>query len=444
MYSQKGLRILIVSDHYPPFIGGAHRQAQLLSRELFRRGHEVSVVTVWHPGLPEEENDGGVTVYRLKQLRTVLPWFARKQGQRHQPPFPDPVTIWGLRRILARFQPDVVHAYGWYTYSLAVALLGKDIPLLISARDYAYGCATRTLVYYGEQPCTGPAPLKCLGCAANLYGPLKGSTVALSVTLGRPLLRHKVRGVHSISTYVQQMVRRDFLGEQPSAAAAQTDDIAEIVIPSFRENDAEEDSRDDADLQGYIEQLPKEKYILFVGALRRVKGVNQLLTAYERLDSPPPLVLIGTYERDSPRSFPPGVIVLPNFPHRAVMAAWERSLFGVIPSLWPEPLGSVVYEGMSCGKALIGTKPGGHTDMIVDGETGLLIPLGDVDALTAAMRKLIAEPELRERFGRAGRERAKQFTAEVNVPRFEQFYHKLISDRCSQAEKKGYLPVAHQ
>src|SRR5690349_20220841 len=98
MNRHPGLRILIISDHYPPFIGGAHRQTQLLSRELFRRGHAVSVVTVWHPGLPEYEDDGGVAVYRLKQIRTWLPWFARKHGQRHQPPFPDPITVWGLRR----------------------------------------------------------------------------------------------------------------------------------------------------------------------------------------------------------------------------------------------------------------------------------------------------------------------------------------------------------
>jgi len=161
-----------------------------------------------------------------------------------------------------------------------------------------------------------------------------------------------------------------------------------------------------------------------------VKGINQLLEAYARLASPPPLVLIGTFEFDSPREFPPGVIVLENLPHHAVMAAWERCLFGVIPSLWPEPLGSVVYEGMSRGKAVIGTAPGGHTDMIVHGETGLLVPSGDVDALTQAMTELIDQAELRERLGNAARERARLFTASVAVPQFERFYQYVI-DRSS-------------
>ena len=414
------LRILLVSDHYPPFIGGAHRQTQLLAHELKQRGHEVNVATVWSGGLPEVEDDAGVRVFRLKQLRTWLPGVVNDRKQRHQPPFPDPITVAGLRRLIRRFKPDVVHAYGWFSYSSTLALLGTNTPLLISARDYGYSCATRTLVYRGEQVCDGPALQKCLGCAADLYGAPKGWLAALGVLIGRVLLKRKVRGVHSISAYVQAIMRRDFFGNQ------KTDAIAEAIIPSFREDDADLHSSDDAQTQNYLDGLPTEKFILYVGALRRVKGVSQLLMAYARLASPPPLVLIGTFESDSPRKFPPGVVVLENVPHCAVMAAWERSLFGVIPSLWPEPLGSVVYEGMSRGKAVIGTTPGGHADMIVPGETGLLVPAGDIDALTQAMTDLIDQAELRERLGTAAKERSRLFTASVAVPQFERFYQYVI------------------
>jgi glycosyltransferase involved in cell wall biosynthesis len=427
------LRILLVSDHYPPFIGGAHRQTQLLAHELQRRGHEVNVATVWSGGLPEVEDDAGVRVFRLKQLRTWLPGVVNDRKQRHQPPFPDPITVAGLRRLIRRFKPDVVHAYGWFSYSCALALLGTSIPLLISARDYGYSCATRTLVYRGEQVCDGPALQKCLGCAANLYGAPKGWLAALGVLMGRSLLKHKVRGVHSISAYVQAIVRRDFWREQTRDSGTST--IAEAIIPSFREDDADQDSGNDAENQTYLDRLPTEKFILYVGALRRVKGVSQLLAAYARIASPPPLVLIGTFESDSPREFPPGVVVLENVPHRAVMAIWERSLFGVIPSLWPEPLGSVVYEGMSRGKAVIGTTPGGHTDMIVPGETGLLVPAGDIDALTGAMTDLIDQPNLRECLGTAAKERSRLFTASVAVPQFERFYQQIVDRAAGRATK---------
>jgi len=421
-----GLRVLLASDHYPPFIGGAHRQTQLLARELHQRGHEVNVATVWSGGLPEEEDDAGVRVFRLKQLRTWLPGVVKDRIQRHQPPFSDPITVVGLRRLIRRFTPDVVHAYGWFSYSSALALLGTQIPLLISARDYGYSCATRTLMYRREQTCDGPVLQKCLGCAANLYGAPKGWLAALGVLMGRSLLKHKVRGVHSISAYVQAIMRRDFWGDQACDRIMSANAIAEAIIPSFREDDADQHYSTDARNQSYLDRLPTEEFILYVGALRRVKGVSQLLAAYARLASPPPLVLIGTFEFDSPREFPPGVIVLENVPHSAVMAAWERSLFGVIPSLWPEPLGSVVYEGLSRGKPVIGTTPGGHTDMIVPGETGLLVPSGDIDALTLAMTSLINQPELRERLGKAARERSRLFTASVAVPQFERFYQQVI------------------
>ena len=115
-------RILLVSDHFPPFLGGAHRQSYLLAQQLARRGHEVTVVTAWQPGVPAQEIDGQVTVYRLKELRTLLPALVRDRQQRHHPPYPDPVVAWQLRRLINQLQPDVVHSHGWFGYSCAAAL----------------------------------------------------------------------------------------------------------------------------------------------------------------------------------------------------------------------------------------------------------------------------------------------------------------------------------
>lgn len=435
-----GLRILIVSDHYPPFIGGAHRQTQLLSHKLMQRGHDVAVATVWQPGMAVVENDAGVAVHRLKQVRAFMPGFAGGHKQRHQPPFPDPVTVWQLRRLINQFQPDVIHSYGWFSYSCALALVGKNIPLLISARDYAYSCATRTLVQNGTQICSGPAPRKCLECAAHLYGAPKGYMAVAGVYAGRGLLKQKLTGMHSISTYVQEIVGRDFLAEPAASGGSR---VVEAIIPSFREDDRDAPKMLEPEIQKYVNALPQQPFILFVGALRRVKGLEQLLSAYEKLDSPPPLVLIGTMEPDTPAKFPDGVMFFESLPHKAVMAAWERALFGVIPSLWPEPLGSVVYEGMSRGKAMIGTTPGGHTDMIIDRETGLLVPQGDVDALANAMRELLENPILCEQLGTAARERAQLFTAQIVVPRFEQLYHQLVNEAPGRASgpKLTHMPL---
>src|SRR5207302_4429963 len=139
------LRILMGCDFYPPFIGGAERQTHLLSHELTGRGHELSVATLWHHGLPVWQNDGGVAVHRLKGLLTAVPTLSNDPARRYHPPFPDPGVVRGLKRMIQQWQPDVVHATGWIAYSCAVALLHKRIPLLISAREYLYTCPVRTM-----------------------------------------------------------------------------------------------------------------------------------------------------------------------------------------------------------------------------------------------------------------------------------------------------------
>ncbi len=66
--------------------------------------------------------------------------------------------------------------------------------------------------------------------------------------------------------------------------------------------------------------------------------------------------------------------MLSDVPHRVVMAAWERCLFGVVPSVWPDPLPGVVREPMTRGGPVIGSDIGGIPDMIEHERNGLLVP----------------------------------------------------------------------
>jgi glycosyltransferase involved in cell wall biosynthesis len=379
-------------------------------------------------------------VYRLKGLTTRVPWFSTNPKRRHHPPFPDPAVVVGLRRVIASFKPDLIHAYGWITYSCAAALLGKKIPLLLSVREYGYTCALRTMMRFGTQLCDGPQAVKCMDCAVRFYGLPKGLSAALGVYLGRALLRWKTRGLHSVSTYMQQIIRQDLYHANGKVRGPGGILLPDVVIPSFRDL-AEEKEIGPAEVEQHLERLPGEPFILFVGALRLVKGIQPLLEAYGRLVSPPPLVLIGVAAPDTPGEFPGNITVLYDLPHAAVLKAWERSSFGVAPSIWPEPFGSVIHEAMSKGKAVIGTYPGGQADMIVHNETGLLVPANDVGALAQAMQRLIDDPGLRERMGKAGRERAKLFTGEMVVPRFEQVYRRLVHGETSNPHEINTLSL---
>ena len=403
------MRVLIASDHYAPGTGGAERQTRLLGQAMRARGDAVAIAVPWYPGTPRIRDDGGVAVHGVRELRNLLELRSRDRSLRHPPPFADPVLTRDLRSLIRDFEPDLVHSHGWITYSVVAALKGRDIPLLATARDYGYFCANRTLLHDGS-PCSGPALGKCLGCAGRYYGVPKGWLATVGVLANRPRLRRRLTGIHSISTFVAQAMRTHLLAANSSKATA------EFVIPSF--SDESPDRRDCAVITPYTDALPSEPFILYVGQFRRAKGVGVLLEAYEQLSAPPPLVLIGSYNWDGPSEFPANVTALADLPHRAVMAAWDRALFGVMPSVWPEPFGSVVHEGMSRGKAIIGTNVGGHTDMIVDDQTGYLVPPGDVRALRIAMETLIADAGLRERLGRASRERAALFSANNVLPSF--------------------------
>lgn len=422
------MHILFVSDFYPPFVGGSERQVQLLGRLFAQRGYTTSVATIWHEGLLEQQDDAGPTVYRLKGLTTSVPWFSNDQKRRLHPPFPDPAIVWRLRRLIRKLRPDVVHSTGWISYSVAAALLGQKTPLIVSARDYCFFCPTHSLLYRG-QICSGPAPLKCLKCATETYGTPRfiAAAKALGATVGvnacRHLLRHKVSAIHCASTYMQRVMQEHLGGRQTASHAARST-LTWSVIPSFRENENQQTPS-----TGFLDRLPPTPYILFVGTFRNYKGLGVLLEAYQRLNSPPPLLLIGTVagsaEAELPSVLPPDVSVLQDLPHSDVMTAWEHSLFGVAPSLWPEPFGSVIHEAMSKGKAVITSNTGGPPDMIIHGECGLLIQPGDVAALAQSMQFLIDNVEARERLGKTARVRAELFTAGAVIPRFEQLYRNV-------------------
>jgi glycosyltransferase involved in cell wall biosynthesis len=77
----------------------------------------------------------------------------------------------------------------------------------------------------------------------------------------------------------------------------------------------------------------------------------------------------------------------------------------VLPSTLPEPFGTVILEAMAAGVPVIATAHGGPLEMVVEGETGVLVAPGDPAALADAVAALLSDPERARRMGEAGRER---------------------------------------
>lgn len=77
-------------------------------------------------------------------------------------------------------------------------------------------------------------------------------------------------------------------------------------------------------------------------------------------------------------------------------------------SIVAEPFGRVVVEAMMCGRPVVATRGGGVTEIIRDGETGLLVPPGNASALAAAIGRILSQPALAERLARKGRKDVSQ------------------------------------
>jgi glycosyltransferase involved in cell wall biosynthesis len=98
-------------------------------------------------------------------------------------------------------------------------------------------------------------------------------------------------------------------------------------------------------------------------------------------------------------------------------------------SVLPEPFGQVVAEGLAAGLPVVAAAAGGPAELIEDDVTGLLYPPGDAGALAECLRRLAADPELRVRLGRAGRERVAALSPERVAAQVTAVYRQALVRR---------------
>jgi L-malate glycosyltransferase len=104
----------------------------------------------------------------------------------------------------------------------------------------------------------------------------------------------------------------------------------------------------------------------------------------------------------------------------------------VVADMSYEGLGitGTLREAMALGKPVVASAAGGNPELVVDGESGLLVPPRKAPALTTALRRLLTDRDLSERLGRVGQDRvAKGFSSEVRLDRIEVLYRKLLAER---------------
>lgn len=198
---------------------------------------------------------------------------------------------------------------------------------------------------------------------------------------------------------------------------------------------------------------PNKPYLLFVGRITRQKGIVHLVRAIQFMDRDFQIVLcagapdtpeIAAEMQDAvakAKAKRPDIIWVEEMVDReTVVELYSHAAVFCCPSIY-EPFGIINLEAMACETAVVASAVGGIKEVVVDGETGFLVPLEQMKAspfeptdpekyardLAARINELMQDQQLREKFGKAGRKRAEErFSWSSIAQKTKKLYESLL------------------
>jgi phosphatidylinositol alpha-1,6-mannosyltransferase len=359
------VRLLMVASNFPPVIGGIQTYAYELARGLVRRSSELLVVAPHSAGAREYDATSGVPTLRLPSIGDDLALSG----------------VLPLSLLLRRRPFDVAFATHWapaFAVQQAARLTGHALPVFIAAHG-------KELLH---------RPLSALPVAQAIYDRARSQAL------------RRARGFFPVSQRTAQLL---------AAAGARPDGIC---VVSNGVDPEQYQPRDASALRAELAGSSAGPVVLSVARLVTRKGLDTALRALPAvLRQWPALtyVILGDgpdYSRLAKLAGELGVTPNVRFIARATRPLPDYynacDLFVMPAREEPgdiEGFGLVFLEAGACGKPAIGARAGGVTDAILDGETGMLVPPDDPEALARAMSELLRDPEQRAALGRAARER---------------------------------------
>ncbi len=398
-------RVAIFTNEYPPYIyGGAGVHVEYLSRALSR----IVPVEVRCFG-DQRVDDPQLTV------RGYPRWEESRQNT--DPRFASAVDAVARSLAMAKDNLDasVVHCHTWYT----------DLAGLFASKLWGI---PYVLTIHSLEPLR-PWKVEQLGNAYHLSSWIE---------------RTAIEQAHAVIA-VSQETRADILRLFNVDPARVHVIYNGIDLNEYRKTDAT-----DA-LERYGVD-PKRPYVLFVGRITRQKGIIHLVNAIPHIDPAAQIVLcagapdtkeigIEMEERVAAVSAQrPGVIwIREMLPRSDVIQFYSHAAVFCCPSVY-EPFGIINLEAMACETAVVASAVGGIKEVVVPEETGLLVdpqlkpgsfdpadPATFSAELATAINRLLANPELREQFGQAGRRRVEQvFSWDAIAQQTVALYRSLI------------------
>jgi glycosyltransferase involved in cell wall biosynthesis len=387
------MRILLVSDFYPPTPGGLEAHVRRLAAALIRREHSVAVLS----GTPQPDRlPADAPTYYAPTIFSHVPGIYANKSLQFPPPFPDPAFRRAVREVAESWQPDIIHAHGWCSFS---SYWAGGPPLIVTLHDHGLRCPKRTLLRMRSECSTGSG-LGCRTCAGD-QSMAKRVGLAGAMHWSVPKLAAHTSKFIAVSHSVAQRA------VQGGVARSKI-----TVIPNFFDTTSREPGA-----------APAEPTVLFVGPDTPHKGRSVALAAFSRLPSgTATLVLVGS---EAPVDAD-GVVNLGYLRSAELWEQYRRATIAVVPAIWPEPCPTVLLEAMAHGLPVIGSRIGGIPDLIRDGSSGLLVPPDEPARLAESMLVLLADRELRDKLAAGARERSLKFDTEVIVPQVMDVYESTL------------------
>jgi glycogen synthase len=392
------VRVLLLSREYPPHVyGGAGVVVDHLSRALARR----AAVEVRCFG------DQAVAGPPLR-VRGYAPWERLAGGPEvAYAPALEALSV-GLAMARDPVAADVVHTHTWY-----VGLGGMltqaihDLPLVVTLHSLE--------------------PLR----------PWKADQLGTGYAVSTWAERLAVERAERVIAVSAQM-RADILSHFQVAPERVVVIHNGVDADAFRRTEARE---------VLARHQVREPYVLFVGRISEQKGIFQLLEAARALPDEVSLVLCAS-SPDTPElaaRLQAAVAGRPRvqwinamLPVSEVVQLYSHAAVFACPSIY-EPFGLINLEAMACGTPVVASRVGGIPEVVVDGETGWLVPPGDPAALAEALRVSLADPTRARRMGEAGRRRVE---AHFSWDRIAE--HTLAVYRDAIAAKAAARAAAHR
>ncbi len=399
------MKTLLLTNEYPPHIyGGAGVHVDYLSRELAKL-MEVEVRCFGD----QDDKIGSIEVrgFGLGTPEMTCP-----------KPLQSPLGA--SRRCVdfngAGITADLVHCHTWYTHLGGImAKLNYGIPLVITVHSLE--------------------PL-------------------------RPWKREQLGGGYDFSLWVEKTAL-----EMADAVIAVSEETKKDLLSLFNVSEerlsvihngidlSEYRSTKNPEVLRSLGVDPDRPYVLFVGRITRQKGIIHLVRAIRHLDPGFQVVLCaGAPDTPEIASEMQQAIALAREHHGEIVwiekmvsrpeaiALYSSASVFVCPSIY-EPFGIINLEAMACGTPVVASAVGGIKEVVVDGETGFLIPLEQMKEspfeatdpaafasdLASKINLLMADPNLASRMGAAGRKRAEElFGWDAIARKTERLYDKLL------------------